>query len=47
MHLPKISLVVVASIFTAGAVLNLMGSGTLGTQMQKVAKYITNGYGVN
>lgn len=33
-------------IMATGAVLNLAGNGKLGVQAQKIAKYITNGYGV-
>ena len=38
---------VVGAIFATGAILNLAGQGTLGTQAQLFAKYVTNGYGVN
>lgn len=41
-----ISGTVVGSILATGVFLNLAGSGALGTQMQKFAKYVTQGYGV-
>ena len=44
--IPKISGVVVVSILATGAILNLLGSGKMGTFPQSLAKYITNGYGV-
>lgn len=37
---------VMFSILATGAVLNLAGSGKLGTSAMKAAKYVTNGYGV-
>lgn len=37
---------VVLSIIATGALLNIAGSGKLGTTAQKAAKYVTNGYGV-
>lgn len=42
----KISLTVVMSILATGAILNVAGSGVAGTQVQKLAKFVTNGYGV-
>lgn len=45
MHLPKLSGAVLFTILATGALLNLAGSGMLGTQAQKIAKYVTNGYG--
>lgn len=46
MKLPQISITVVASILATGAILNLMGSGMLGTTAQKAAQFVTKGYGV-
>lgn len=46
MGIPKISGAVVVSILATGAILNLMGSGMLGSQVQKLSQYITKGYGV-
>lgn len=46
MTIPKISLSVVASILATGVILNIAGSGMLGTQVQKAAQFITKGYGV-
>lgn len=37
---------VVVGIVVTGAFLNMAGNGKLGVQAQKMAKYITNGYGV-
>jgi len=42
----QLVLYVVGSILGTGAILNLAGTGKLGTTAQKVAKYVTNGYGV-
>jgi hypothetical protein len=46
MTVPKISASLVISILATGALLNVAGSGTLGTQAQKIAQFITKGYGV-
>ena len=46
MSIPKISMTVVASILATGVILNVAGSGLMGTQIQKIAQYITKGYGV-
>lgn len=43
----KISGTVMLSILATGALLNIAGNGMFGTQAQKLAKFITNGYGVN
>jgi len=42
----KISTTVVFSILATGALLNVAGSGLMGASVQKLAKYVTNGYGV-
>lgn len=42
----KISGTVVASILATGVLLNMAGTGMFGAQAAKLAKYITNGYGV-
>lgn len=36
----------VGAILATGAILNLAGSGKFGVSAQRLAKYITNGYGV-
>jgi hypothetical protein len=41
----KVSITVVVSILATGALLNLAGSGLFGAQVQKLAKYVTTGYG--
>lgn len=46
MKLPYVSLTVVGSILLTGALLNFLGNGGAGTTGQKIAKYVTNGYGV-
>lgn len=46
MKLPSYLFGGIVTIYAAGALLNLMGSGMMGTSAQKFAKYITNGYGV-
>lgn len=46
MSIPKISMSVVASILATGVLLNVAGSGMLGSQVQKAAQYVTKGYGV-
>lgn len=38
--------VVMASIVTTGLLLNVAGSGALGSAPQKFAKMVTEGYGV-
>lgn len=47
MSIPKISASVVVSILATGAILKVAGDGLFGTQAQKLAKFITAGYGVN
>lgn len=37
---------IVLGIMATGAILNMAGNGKLGVTPQKIAKYITNGYGV-
>lgn len=34
------------AIIATGVVLNVAGSGMLGAQVQKLAQYVTKGYGV-
>lgn len=46
MDFPKISASVVVSILATGAILNIAGNGMLGSQAQKLAQFITKGYGV-
>lgn len=46
MPIPKVSATVVVSILLTGAILNMAGSGMFGVSVQKLAKYVTNGYGV-
>ena len=46
MNLPKISITVMTSILATGAILNVAGSGLLGTSVQKAANFVTKGYGV-
>lgn len=37
---------VMIGILGTGAILNLAGSGKLGTTAQKAARYVTEGYGI-
>jgi len=46
MNVPQISGTVVLSIIATGLILNFAGRGALGTTMQDLAKYTTQGYGV-
>ena len=46
MNIPKISLSVAVTILATGAVLNVAGSGQLGSTVQKAAQFVTKGYGV-
>lgn len=41
----RISGAVVSSILFTGILLNFMGRGSLGTTAQKIAQYVTEGYG--
>lgn len=45
MKLPHVSMGVVTGILLTGAILKLAGDGILGAYPQKIAKYITSGYG--
>lgn len=42
----KLMLSIFATILGTGAVLNLAGTGKLGAVPQRIAQYITKGYGV-
>lgn len=46
MHVPKTTFGVILGICATGAILKLAGDGVLGAYPQKIAKYITQGYGV-
>ena len=42
----KTLLTVAIAILGTGAILNLAGQGTFGATAQRMAKYVTTGYGV-
>ena len=46
MNIPKISFGVMVTILATGALLNIAGSGRIGAFPQKLAQYVTKGYGV-
>ena len=41
----KQALQVMFAILATGAILNLANKGTFGTQVQKISRYVTSGYG--
>lgn len=41
----QLAATVILTIFGAGALLNLAGSGRLGSTAQQAARYVTDGYG--
>lgn len=45
MGISKATLSLMGAIVATGAVLNLAGSGKLGSTMQKLARFVTQGYG--
>jgi len=46
MNIPTISVSIMVTILATGAVLNVAGSGMLGSTVQSAANFITKGYGV-